>query len=217
MKKGVCALLALVCLPAWSLDWKLPVVTVKYEAAGGSSEDPDDDTFEPSSLRNTVSFHVKEEADPATFGLGLVMSAKDYYDQSGDYSYLKLEQDGSVRLGKPWKLGYTLAAKWMDYPQLDSFGLPKDLLGLSAAVDAVLRLDKGTNLETGIAGRCILAENPADTKQAYAAMAGFSTRLGDWLLSVRYRGELRLPLGDESAAGVDMYHTGSLSLQWDPN
>ena len=75
---------------------------------------------------------MKKEADPATFGLGLVMSAKDYYQQFGDYSYLKLEQDGSVRVGKPWKIGYTLAAKWMDYPQVDSFGLPKDLLGLSA-------------------------------------------------------------------------------------
>ena len=217
MKKSLCALLALACLPAWSLDWKLPVVTVRYEAAGGSSEDPDEDTFEPSSLRNTVSFRVKEEADPATFGLGLVMSAKDYYQQNGDYSYLKLEQDGSVRLGKPWKLGYALAAKWMDYPQLDSFGLPKDLLGLSAAVDAVLRLDRGTSLEAGLTGRCALTENPADALQAYAAMAGLTARLGDWLLSARYRGELRLPLGEASAAGLDTYHTGSVSLQWDPN
>jgi hypothetical protein len=213
----MCALLALACLPAWSLDWKLPVVTVKYEAAGGSSEDLDDDTFEPSSLRNTVSFRLKEEADPAVFGLGVVMSAKDYYQQSGDYSYLKVEQDGSVRLGKPWKLGYALAAKWMDYPQLDSSGMPRDVLGLSAAVNGAVRLDRGTTLEAGLAGRCLLAEDPADALQAYAAVAGFSARLGDWLLSARYRGELRLPLGDASAAGLDMYHTGSLSLQWDPN
>jgi hypothetical protein len=217
MKKGVCALLALSCLNAWSLDWKLPVVTMRYEAAGGASEDPDEDTFEASSLRNTVSLRVKEEADPATFGLGLIMSAKDYYQQSGDYSYLKVEHDGSVRLGKPWKLGYSLGAKWTEYPQLDSFGLPKDVLGLSAGTNAVLRLNRGTSLDAGLAGRFWLTEDPADALQAYAASAGISARLGDWLLGVRYRGEMRLPLGGASAAGLDMYHTGSVSLQWDPN
>jgi hypothetical protein len=217
MKKGVCALLALACLPAWSLDWKLPVVTMRYEVAGGGSEDPDDDTFEPSSLRNTVTFRVREEADPATFGLGLTMSAKDYYQQSGDYSYVKVEHDASVRLGKPWKLGYTLGAKWMEYPQLDSHGLPKDALSLRAATIAELRLDRGTSLEAGVGARFGLTEDPADALQAYTASAGISARLGDWLLAARYRGEVRIPLGGASTGGLDTYHTGSVSLQWDPN
>ena len=217
MKKGVCALLALACLPAWSLDWKLPIVTMRYEVAGGSSEDPDDDDFEPSSLRNTVSLRVKEEADPATFGFGLVVSAKDYYQQSGDYSYVKVEHDGAVRFGKPWKLGYSLGAKWMEFPELDSFGRPKDALGLSAGTNAVLRLDRGMSLEAGVVGRLSLTEDPADALQAYGATAGVSARLGDWLLTARYRGEVRLPLGGASTAGLDMYNTGSVSLQWDPN
>ncbi len=217
MKKGVCALLAFACLPAWSLDWKLPVVTMRYEVAGGECEDPDEETFEPSSLRNTVSLRVKEEADPATFGLGLTLSAKDYYQQSGDYSYVKVDHDASVRLGKPWKLGYSLDAKWMEYPQLDSFGLPKDALSLSAATTAELRLDRWTSLEAGLGGRFALTENPADALQAYTAAAGLSARLGDWLLAARYRGEMRVPLGGASTAGLDMYHTGSVSLQWDPN
>jgi hypothetical protein len=217
MKKGVCALLALACLPAWSLDWKLPIVTMRYEVAGGGSEDPDDETFEPSSLRNTVSLRVKEEADPATFGFGLTLSAKDYYQQSGDYSYLKVDHDGAVRLGKPWKLGYVLGAKWMEYPQLDSFGRPKDALGLRAGTSAVLRLDRGMSLEAGVAGRFSLTEDPADALQAYAATAGVSARLGEWLLTARYRGEVRIPLGAASTATLNMYNTGSVSLQWDPN
>lgn len=217
MNKGVCALLALTCLPAWSLDWKLPVVTMRYEVAGGGTEDPEDETFEPTSLRNTVTLRVKEEADPATFGLGLTMSAKDYYQQSGDYSYVKVEHDASVRLGKPWKLGYSLGAKWMEFPQLDSNGLPKDALSLSAATNAVLRLDRGTSLDAGVGGRFSLTENPADALQAYTAAAGISARLGDWLLAARYHGEVRIPLGGASAAGLGTYHTGSVSLQWDPN
>jgi hypothetical protein len=212
MKKSVCALLALACLPAWSLDWKLPVFTIRYEVAGGGSEDPDDDTFEASSLRNTVTFRVKEEADPATFGLGFTMSAKDYYQQSGDYSYLRVEHDAATRVGEAWKLGYVLGAKWIEYPQLDSHGLPRDGLSLSAGGTAAVRLVRGTTFEAGMTGRFSMTEDPADAMQAYIATAGFSTRLGDWLLAARYRGEFRFPL-----SGLDTYHTGSLSLQWDPN
>ena len=212
MKKGVFALMALACLPAWSLDWKLPIFTVRYEVAGGGSEDPDDETFEASSLRNTVTFRVKEEADPATFGLGLTMSAKDYYQQSGDYSYLRVEHDASTRVGEAWKVGYLLGAKWMEYPQLDSFGLSRDALSLNAGGTAAVRLAPGTTFEAGVAGRFSMTEDPADALQAYIGSAGFSTRFGDWLLTARYRGEFRFPV-----SGLDTYHTGSLSLQWDPN
>jgi hypothetical protein len=217
MKKGVCALMTLACLPAWSLDWNLPIFTVRYEVAGGGCEDPDDDTLEPSSLRNTVTLRVKEEADPATFGLGFTVSAKDYYQQSGDYSYFKMEHDASVRLDEAWKVGYALGAKWMQYPQLDSHGLSKDALSLNAGGTAALRLARGTSLEAGLGGRFWLTENPADAMQAYSASAGLSTRFGDWLFAARYRGEFRFPLGASAVSGFDTYHTGSLSLQWDPN
>jgi hypothetical protein len=212
MTKGVCALMALSCLPAGALDWNLPVFTVRYEVAGGGLEGPDDGTFEASSLRNTVTLHVKEEADPATFGLGFTVSAKDYYQQSGDYSYLKVEHDASVRLSEPLKLGYVLGAKWLTYPQPDAEGLSKDALTLHAGGTAAVRLAQGTSLEAGLAARYSLTENPADAAQAYAASAGVIARLGDWRFTARYRGEFRFPV-----AGLDTYHTGSLSLQWDPN
>ncbi len=66
-------------------------------------------------------------------------------------------------------------------------------------------------------GRFALAENPADGLQAWTASVGLSTRVGDWLVAARYRGQMRLPLGAASASGVDVYHVASLSLQWDPN
>jgi hypothetical protein len=212
MKKGVCALMALACLPAWSLDWNLPIFTMRYEVAGGGTEDPDDDSIEPSSLRHTVSFRVKEEADPAAFGLGFTVSAKDYYQQSGDYSYFKVEHDASLWIADPLKLGYALAVKRMEYPEPDSHGLSKDALSLNACCTAVLRLDRGTSLEGGVGGRFLLTENPADALQTYTASAGLGTRLGDWLFAARYRGEFRFP-----RAGLDTYHTGSVSMQWDPN
>lgn len=217
MKKSMVLLFLIVCLPSWSLDWKLPVFTLKYEAAEGESEDPDDETLQPSSLRNTISLRVKEEVEEASFGLTLRGSVKDYYLQAGDYSYLDLEHDGSFHLGDAWKLGYTLGMKGMDFPELDSQGLSKDNLSLKAGTTAALSVVKGTTLEAGIAGRCELAENSLDSLQAYVLTAGFSTRLGEWLLGARYRGEFRLPFGPSSVVGASAYHTGSFSLQWDPN
>ncbi len=217
MKKSVCLLWALVCLPAWPLDWELPIFTMRYEVAGGRSEDPDDDTLEPTSLRNTVSLAVKEEADPATFGLLVAVSAKDYYQQTGDYSYLRVEQDGAVRLDDSWKIGYLLGVKWMEYGQADARGLSKDALSLKAGGNATLHLSRLTSLEAGVAGRFSFTQNAADAAQALIATAGLSTRLDQWLLGARYRGEMRFPLGGASDAGRNALHTGAISLQWNPN
>ncbi len=202
---------------AWPLEWNLPVVAVRYEVAGGATEDPEDDTLESSSLRNTVSVRVKEESDPVTLALALILSGKDYYLQAGDYSYVKLEHDASFRLGDPWKLGYALGAKWMTYPELDSDGRPKDALWLSAAATAAVKLAPGVALDAGLTGRFALTDDSADARQAYAASVALGTRLGDWQLGVRYRGEARLPMGGESLVSPNLYHTASVSMTWDPN
>ena len=214
---AVSAILTVSALPAGSLDWNLPVFTVRYEVAGGAAEDPDNDSLEASSLRSTVSFRMKEESDPATLGLGLVLSGKDYYLQSGDYSYVKVEHDAVFRLSDPWKLGYALGAKWMAYPEPDSQGMSKDALWLSAGATTAVKLTPATGLEAGVTGRFALTDDPADARQGYTASAGLSTRIGDWLLGARYRGEIRLPLGSASLSSPDLYHTASLSLRWDPN
>ena len=218
MKKCMCVLLACMSLPAWSLDWKLPVFTVRYEAAGGAAEDPDDESFLASSLRNTVTFQVKETADPATFGLALTLSGKDYYlpaNQSGDYSYVKVEQDGTIRIGDAWKLGYEMNVKAIEYPSLDSHGLSKDVVAAGLGCTASLLVVKGTSLEAGMTGRYSAAENTADSLTNWVMTAGFSSRLGEWLLSARYRGELRFPL--DTSMGANSYNTAAISLQWDPN
>ncbi len=218
MKKSVCLLLLCIGLPACGLDWTYPVFSVKYEAAGGAAEDPDDETYFASSLRNLVTFQVKEAADPAAFGLAVTLSGKDYYlpgDQSGDYSYVRIEQDGALRIGRAWKLGYALGVKSMDYAMLDSHGLSKDVVTMSAGGDVSLTVVKGTSIEAGLDWRFADAQNPADSLSTWVIAAGLSSRLGQWLLSARYRGELRSP--QAAAMGNDSYNTAAVSLQWDPN
>jgi hypothetical protein len=217
MKKGLFLLLAIVALPAWSLDWEMPIFTMRYEVIGGESEDIDDDTLQPSSLRNMVSLRVRESADPAAFGLTLTATDKDYYLGSGDYAYMRVDHDATLRLNKAWKVGYDIGSKWMEYADLDSEGLSKDLVSVNAGVSTTFTIVQGTSIEVGLAGRFALAENPEDARQTYTTTTELNTRLGEWLLTTRYRGEFRLPFGVESVTTQSSYHTGIISLQWDPN
>jgi hypothetical protein len=216
-KSAFVLVLLIACAPAWPLDWSLPVFTLRYEAAGGESEDPDEeDSLLPSSLRNTMSLHIKEDAGSAAFGLTLKGSNKDYFLQTGDYSYMEIMHDGSFHLGDAWTLGYLVAMKSIEYPQGYANGLSKDAVSLKAGTTASVSFGGGFGIEAALTGRFVLADNPPADAQAYVLSAGLSSRFGTWLMGVRYRGEFRLPLGSASAVGSNMYHTAGLSLQWDP-
>jgi len=217
MKKGVSAIFLVLCVPCWSLDWDLPIFSVRYEVAGGVSEDPDEEIDLPSSLRNSVVFQIKEASDVATFGLAVRESVKDYFLQNGDYSYFQADQDGAFTLSKQWKLAYVASIKRMEYPLPDSEGLSNDSLSLNGGSTVSFTPVRGTSLEAGLSARLSLADNPADALQTYILSAGLSTRLGEWLLAARYRGEIRQALGTASTKDGNAYHTGSVSLQWDPN
>jgi hypothetical protein len=211
-------LLVLAGPAAFSLDWELPVTTLRVETGTGSAEDPEDaEALLPSSLRTTVSLRIREEADPAVFGLTLRGSWKDYFLQSGDYSYVELDQDGSLRVSDAVKLGYDLAAKDMTYPQTDALGRSKDALALKAGLDTAVTLARGTTLDMGLTGRWELAVNDARSLQAYVVSAALSSRIGEWVFGARYRGEFRFALGAGSGVTSSMYNTGAISLAWDPN
>jgi hypothetical protein len=217
MKKGVFLALLCAALPGFSLDWELPVVTVKYEMASGQSEEGDEEELAPSSRKDVLTLSLKEAADPALFGLGVVLTCKDFLLESGDWDSLRLTQDGSVRLGGVWRIGYTAGMKWTDYADPDSEGVSKDGLSLSCGLDFTLTPVKGTSLETGFTGRFALPDDPLDSAQAYTASLGLSTRMGQWLLSLRYKGQMSIPLGSESAKEQSAADSASISLQWDPN
>jgi hypothetical protein len=217
MKKGVLLSLLVVSLPGWSLDWNLPVTTMRYEIAQGESEDPDDETLQPASVRSTATFQMKESADPMTLWLTLRGSMKDYFQQSGDYTYLQAEHEGSVRLGDAWKLGYTVGVKDMSYAQPGADGLSNDALFVNGSGTAALTVVRGTHLEAGIGGRFTLAEDPTGSVQALRVSAGVSSHIGGWLVTARYRGDFRSPLGPLGDTTSTAYATGTVSLQWDPN
>jgi hypothetical protein len=219
MEKGVLLAFAfaLSCAAATGLDWKLPVFTTKYEVAGGASEDEEDGSLVADSVRNTVSLRMKEDAPPASFGLSLKYSMKDYTEENSDYSYVQADQDATVRLGRLLKLGAAVGGKYATFGQLDGDDKSKDYLALKGGLDAALSLARGTSLDAGVDSRFDLAEEVSKSKQAYTVSTGFSSRLGEWLVNARYRGQFRFPLGAANTAGATVYNLGSFSVQWDPN
>lgn len=219
MEKGVLFALAFAfsCAAATGLDWKLPVFTARYEVEGGASEDDEDGSLVPDSTRNTISLRIKEEASPASMGLTLRYSAKDYAAENSDYSYIQIDQDAAMRLSSLLKLGAAVGGKYATFGQLDGDLLSKDYLLLKGGMDATLSLAKGTSLDAGLDARFSLADAPSKSKQTYTVSTGFSSRLGEWTASARYRGEFRFGLGAANPTGLDANNQGSFSLQWDPN
>jgi hypothetical protein len=217
MKNAALLVLLLAAAPAFSLDWKLPVVTAAWETAGGQAEDEEEATLVAASLRNTVTLRLREDASPAAFALALRYSAKDYLLESGDYQYLEASEETSLRVSPLLKLGASLGGRYEEFGQLDSGGLSKDFLALKGRLEATMTPLRGTSLEAGVGARLDLAEEPSKTMQAWTVSGGISSRLGQWVLAARYRGEFRLGLGDASAVETAAYHVGSISAQWDPN
>lgn len=219
MEKGVLLFLlfALSCGPAACLDWKLPVVTARYEVAQGAREDEEDGILFAASTRNTVSLRIKEEAAPASMGLTFKYSVKDYVAENSDYSYIQVDQDAALRVSPLLKLGVVVGGKYATYGQLDGDLLSKDYLLLKGGLDASLSLARSTSLDAGLDAKFSLADEPTKSQQSYTVSTGFSSRLGEWMASARYRGEFRLGLGAANPTGLNANNQGSFSLQWDPN
>ena len=219
MKKGLSVLaLAAALSAAYPLDWMLPIFTLRYEIAGGTIEDPDaeEDIMIPSSMRHNVSLSIKEDADPLSLGLVMRWSAKDYLLEAGDYSYLCIEPDAWIDVTDAFRLGASGGMKWASSPELDSEGLSKDYLALKGGLDALWKPIRGTALDVSASAEYDLYQAAEKGRQLYAVGAGISSRLGEMLFSLRYRGEFRIPLGSAPVEATSL-NTAGVSLQWDPN
>lgn len=214
------------CRRAWAEDdraasgeaWKLPVCTLGYGVSAGSGEDDEEDIQVPSSLRHTVTLRLREELGrPLLLTCLLKYSRKDYYAQAGDAVTLSVDQDGRLRLSDLLDLGAGLSARWVSRTDLAAGDAPNDVLTLKGNGNAAWKPGRGTSIDGSLQGGFDLASRAAKGRQVWTAGLGFESRLGDFLLRARYRGELRFPLGVESAVEDSGLHTGTFSLQWDPN
>jgi len=216
----VVILLPLLC-PAQ--DMKLPVFFLRYDGGVGSEEiepeEIEEEQLEPSSQRHKVTLRIKEQwSDSLTSNLYTAVSRKEYFLQSGSYTYFYLNPDFAWDINDriQWSTGFR--SKWTVYDELDSYGEPKDFTSLLAKTELTLRLLKELKLIPFLQGVFDLYQNEEKAQQTYTAGLGVESRLsGAWRLNGRYRGIVRVPLGAESLVPDRFNHEFGINVSWDPN
>jgi hypothetical protein len=216
MKKGLLFFWLAAAATGWTLDWQLPVVTLKGEVSGGTAElDAEEGDLEPSSRRATITLTIRESADPLDLAWTIRWSAKDWLAQAGDYGYLEASQEARFAVSDRLRLSGEAGVKRMGYPE---GGVPSiDWTAIRTKLGADLAVLRGTSVEAGIEGRWEIHDDPAESRQRWTGSAAFTSRFGGWQLDARWRGEFRLPLGGAAGVEASTLHTGSVSLRWDPN
>ena len=200
---------------------RLPVTTLRYEAAQGAEQDEEDGVVEPEYLRHSLSMRVKEEFSAALDAALLVRySRKDFFGAGTDYAYWLFSPELVLRRRGEWRFGASLPIRLVDYQPAEEGFTGRDLASLGARLEAALDLTPRSSLSSYLRGTAELADDPAESRQLYTLGLGLESRLGGeegWLLGVRYAGTGRFPLGARSTQVPDYYHLGALSLTWDPN
>jgi hypothetical protein len=212
-------LLFCAAVPAGADEWKLPVVTLRYETARGVEEEEEEGTLEPSYTRNTLSLRVKEELG-RRFRATLVtrLSGKDFQDPGeDDYWYLAVVPGLEWSFGSVFGLGTELSVRSAEFDGTDAGGLSRDYLDLGSRFFADWKIRPNLKLDAWLRSTYSLYENELRTRQAYSFAVGLTGRWGQWTVGARYRGIARFPLGDSSEQQMGGYHLGSLNVSWDPN
>ena len=215
--------LFLLPLLAPAQDLKLPVFFLRYDGGVGSEqiqpEDVEEEQLEPSSQRHKLTLRIKEEwNEQLVTNLYTAVARKLYYLQPGSYTWFYLNPDFAWDITDhiQWSTGFR--SKWTFYDELDSSGDPRDFTNLLLKTELTLRLMRELKLVPFVQGVFDLYENKDNSQQTYVAGLGVESRLsGDWRLSGRYRGILRLPLGPDSLVSGRFNHEFGVNLSWDPN
>ncbi len=215
------AVTVLLVLPLLSFaqDTRFPVFFLRYEGGLGSEElEPEDIEeeevlLEPTSQRHKVVLRVKEQWTPSILtNLYTAVARKDYYQQSGSYTYFYLNPelvwDVTDRL--QWSTG--LRSKWTIFDDL------QDLTSILARTELAYKAPFGLKLFPFFEGIFDLYQDEQDAQATYIGGLGLESRLGrSWRLTARYRGIARVPLGAGSLVAERFNQEFGFNLSWDPN
>lgn len=202
---------------------KLPVFFLRYDGGVGSEElepeEGEEEEVEPSSQRHTVTLRIKEQwNDSLATNLYTAVSRKDYFLQSGSYTYFYINPDFVWDITDRVRWSSAFRSKWTWYDELDSYGESKNLTSLLAKTELTLKVLDQLKLTPSFRGVFDLYRNQEKIQQTYTAGLKVESRINPEVrLSGRYRGILRFPLGAESTVGVRLNNEFGINLSWDPN
>jgi len=202
---------------------KLPVFFLRYDGGVGSEElepeEGEEEEVEPSSQRHTVTLRIKEQwNDSLATNLYTAVSRKDYFLQSGSYTYFYINPDFVWDITDRVRWSLSCRSKWTWYDELDSYGESKNLTSLLAKTELTLKVLDQLKLTPSFRGVFDLYRNQEKIQQTYTAGLKVESRINPEVrLSGRYRGILRFPLGAESTVGVRLNNEFGINLSWDPN
>ncbi len=202
---------------------KLPVFFLRYDGGVGSEElepeEGEEEEVEPSSQRHKVTLRIKEQwNDSLATNLYTAVSRKDYFLQSGSYTYFYINPDFVWDITDRVRWSSSFRSKWTWYDELDSYGESKNLTSLLAKTELTLKVLDQLKLTPSFRGVFDLYRNQEKIQQTYTAGLKVESRINPEVrLSGRYRGILRFPLGAESTVGVRLNNEFGINLSWDPN
>ena len=199
-------------------QWKLPVVTLRYETAAGVEEEEEEGTLSAAYWRHSLALRVKEERGGFRATVSGRLSWKDFtVDDDDDYWYF------AVVPGLEWSIGRVLGVEAELSVKRAVFGETVDpadgrsYLDLGPRLFADWTIVRGLKLDAWLRSTYSLYQDPASSRQAYSFGAGLTGRRGQWSVGARYRGTARYPLGEDSGREFGGYHVASVNVSWDPN
>jgi hypothetical protein len=211
---------SLLLLPflASAQEMKLPLFFLRYDGGVGMEEiepeEVEEELVEASSQRHKVTLRIKEQwSDAFTTNLYTAVSRKEYFRQSGSYTYFYLNPDCAWDITDRIQWNTGLRSKWTRYDEN-----PAGLTSLLARTELALKLLDELKVIPFFQGVFDLYQNQDKTQQTYTAGLGLESRLsGAWRFSGRYRGIVRVPLGAESTVLGRYNHEFGVNVSWDPN
>ncbi|GEM_PF-2031236 len=197
----------------FSLD--LPELSFTYEVVHGSEEDEIENLLLPASLKNTYSLRLKEIfLDSLWDALQFRYAWKDYFSQSGDYSYYSVGNDLNWKPFGLLRLGLNTGLKRVSFADPDSDLLSKDYLSLTGKLAGAYRLFPSFTVDSWVKSSYFLYDVPAKSRAEYSLNVGLTSKLGNWKLGARYRGVIRGPAGVMSDKSSSFLNYGTFTAKW---
>ena len=225
MKKHIpviAALLLLLPLICPAQEMKLPVFFLYYDCGLGSEEimpeEGEEEEIEASSQRHKVTLRIKEEwSDELTTNLYTAVSCKEYYHQSGSYSYFYLNPDVAWKITDRIKWYTGFRSKFTFYDGLDADDLSKDFTSLLAKTNFTFKPADKLKIIPSFQSVFDLYQNEAKTQTTQTFGLIITSTIDNVRVGGRYKGILRHPLGEQSTIPIRFNNEFGVNVNWDPN